>query len=69
MPDVVKPFTVLDTKKEVDGSQGVTFTITKTHFMGDATNKTVKMTTYISVPEGDNVDTFLFTYLSEGGWL
>jgi len=69
MPDIVKPFTVLDTKEETDGSQGVTFAITKTQFIDDATNKTIKMTTYVSIPEGEDVNTFLFTYLSEGGWL
>ena len=69
MPDVVKPFRVLSIIEEPEGGQGVHFEITKTEFVNDSTNKIKKMTTYISIPAEENIDTYLFNYLSNGGWL
>jgi hypothetical protein len=69
MPDVVKPFRILSTREEPDGGQGVDFEVTKAEYIDELHTKTIKMTTYISVPSGENIDTYLFNYLSKGGWL
>jgi len=69
MPDVVKPFKILNVREEPDGGQGVDFEVTKAEYIDELHTKTIKMTTYISVPSEENIDTYLFNYLSKGGWL
>jgi hypothetical protein len=69
MPDIVKPFKVLNTREEPDGGQGVDFEVTKAEYVDELHTKTIKMTSYVSIPAGENIDNYLFTYLSEGGWL
>ena len=69
MPDVVKPFVVISVREEADGNQGVNFEVTKAQYVDELNTKTTKMNSYVSIPAGKNVDNYLFTYLSEGGWL
>ena len=71
MPNIIKPFTITSTKPEMDGGTGVNFEITKVQYLDDnrSKTKTVKMVSYISVPEGEDIDTYLYSYLQKGGWV
>jgi len=69
MPDIVKPFKILNTREEPDGGQGVDFEVIKAEYVDELHTKTIKMTSYVSIPAGENIDNYLFTYLSEGGWV
>ena len=71
MINVVKPFKVLDVKEELDGGQGVNFEVSKIEYIDEdkTTTKTVTMNSYISVPNGEDIDTYLFNYLNTGGWV
>lgn len=69
MINVVKPFKVLDIKKELDGGQGVTFQAYKTEYLSETKTRTITMTNYISIPEGLDVDLYLFETLSKEGWV
>ena len=71
MINIVKPFKVLDVKEELDGGQGVNFEVSKTEYTDEdkTTTRTVTMNSYISVPNGEDVDTYLFNYLNAGGWV
>ena len=68
MTEVVKPFKILNVREEPEGNHGVEFEVLKATYINEEVTKTVKMTTYVSVPKDDDIDTFLFNYLSKGGW-
>ena len=69
MPNIIKPFKVLSVNPETDGGQGVTFQAFKTEYLTDTKTRTITMTNYLSVPANEDVDSYLFNYLSEGGWI
>ena len=67
--DMIKPFKILQTRTEQDGSTGVIFEVFKSQVSEDRTASGRLMRTYISVPEGEDVDQYLFNFLDQGGWL
>jgi len=69
MVNIVKPFKVLDVKEEPDGGQGVSFEVSKTKYLTESKTRTVRMRNYVSIPAEEEIDVYLFKYLSEGGWL
>ena len=68
MTNVVKPFKILNVRVEQEGNHGVDVEVSKSTYINEELTKTVKMTTYVSVPKDDDIDNFLFNYLSKGGW-
>ncbi|CAB4122423.1 hypothetical protein UFOVP33_5 [uncultured Caudovirales phage] len=66
---MIKPFKVLETRTEPDGSTGVIYEVTRVESTAPNRTKTLKMSTYMSVPKDQDVDQFLFEKLSAAGWL
>lgn len=69
MINIVKPFKIISNREESDGGQGVTFSVSHTEYLTESKTRTIEMTNYIYIPAGEDVDAFLFSQLSEGGWI
>ncbi len=66
---MIKPFKVLETRLEKDGTTGVIFEVSKVISAQLGKSKTTTMTSYINVSQGVDIDQFLFDELSKAGWL
>lgn len=66
---MIKPFTILSTRSEPDGGTGVFFEVSRTRYINEQVTETDTMRSYISVPEGEDVDTYLYNNLHEMGWV
>ncbi len=66
---MIKPFKVLETRLEKDGTTGVIFEVSKVLLSRFGKANTTTMTSYINVAQGVDIDQFLFDELSKAGWL
>lgn len=63
----IKPFKILSTREEPDGT-GVLFEISKSSVEGQKIQiDTIE--SYVLVPPLNDVDTYLFNYLLDTGWI
>ena len=69
MTDIIKPFEILSTRLEHDGSTGVDFKAEKIESISLMKRRRKGITGYISVPAGMDVDQAVFDYLQDSGWL
>jgi hypothetical protein len=65
---MIKPFQILETRQEQDGTTGVLFSVSRTDSINANTSGTQTMTAYMTIPDGCNVDEYLFQELSKQGW-
>ncbi len=65
---MIKPFKIIQTRKEEDGGTGVIFEVSKVVGKAANTSTMTTMQTYMLVPEGQDVDAYLFEKLSKAGW-
>lgn len=69
MTDVIKPFTILSTRPEQNGSTGVFYESMITEVVDETHRNTRGVRSYISVPAGEDIDTYVFNFLQDSGWL
>lgn len=69
MTDVIKPFVILNTKTEADGSTGVYFQAEKVEMPEPLKRRRLGVQAYISVPVGKDIDQAVFEHLQNSGWL
>ena len=69
MTDVIKPFEILDTRLEPEGSTGVFFQAEKVEIPQPQKRKRLGVRSYISVPAGKDIDEAVFEHLQNSGWL
>jgi len=67
--DMIKPFKILSTVTEPEGSTGVHFEVTKGVVVDEHRTRTFKLRAYLSVPVDADIDAALFAFLDEGGWV
>lgn len=68
MTDIIKPFKILETKIETGGDTGVSFEAEKVIYVSESARRTVGVKSYISVPQGRDIDQAVFDYLNDSGW-
>lgn len=70
---MIKPFTILKTNIEVDGTTTIFFTVKKTSLIdyeGELRPVTDSLETAINVPADTlDIDNFLYKHLTETGWI
>ena len=69
MTDIIKPFTILNTKVEPGGSTGVYFQAEKVEMPSPLKRRRLGVQSYISVPAGQDIDQAVFEHLQNSGWL
>ena len=67
--DMIKPYEILSTRDEQDGSKTVFFEVSKTTMLNPSTASTEKMQTSIVIPPDVDVDEYLFADLQKSGWV
>lgn len=67
--DMIKPFTILRVRDEVDGGKTVFFRVSKTVQVTDTRSNTKSMASAIHVNAGEDIDACVFNSLKESGWL
>ena len=65
---MIKPFKILETRSEADGSTGVIAEVWKVTAIADGRVMKDGMRCYMQVPQGQDVDTYLFDKFSQAGW-
>jgi len=65
---MIKPFKIIETRTEVDGAIGVIYEVSQSAINENKAITTKTMNGYISVPQGRNVDAYVFEQLSMAGW-
>lgn len=63
----IKPFEILSTKAEPDGT-GVTYRVSKKSVQGLRV-QTDSMESYVLVPANEDIDAYVYNYLLESGWI
>ena len=67
---MIKPFKILKTEHvDTDGVTNVHYEVTKTSRNSDKGFTTNKMQTMISVPDGQDIDMYIFKALEASGWI
>lgn len=67
---MIKPFKILSSQHvEAEGITNVHFEVTKAVRSSDKGFTTHKMQTMLSVPDGEDIDMFLFRALEDSGWV
>lgn len=66
---MIKPFTILSTREENDGSLGVFYSVSYRELAGPHVMRTKTMRGYLTMPAGGDVDAFVFDYLKKAGWV
>ena len=66
--DMIKPFKILDTRTEADGSTGVIVEVWQVTAMADGKVKKNGMRCHMQIPQGQDVDAYLFDQFSQAGW-
>lgn len=65
---MIKPFKVVQTRIEADGSTGVIYEVSKVTSISSSRTKTERLQAYMTIPPGQDVDAYLFDQLSKAGW-
>jgi hypothetical protein len=70
---MIKPFTILKTNIEVDGTTTIFFTVSKTSLIdyeGELRPVTDSLETAINAPaDTQDIDKFLYQHLTKTGWI
>jgi len=65
---MIKPFQILQSRTEADGTTGVIVKVWKVTAVSMNTTKTEGMQCYMQIPAGQNADEYLFDQFSKAGW-
>lgn len=65
---MIKPFKVVETRVEADGSTGVIYEVSKVTSISSGRTKTERLQAYMTIPKGQDIDAYLFKQLSQAGW-
>jgi hypothetical protein len=66
---MIKPFKILETRP-IDGhGTGVTYRVWRTEWAEPGRSRTIECQSFMIVPEGRDIDEYLFQALSEAGWI
>lgn len=66
---MIKPFKILDTREERDGSLGVFYSVSHRELASPNVMRTKTMNGYLTMPPGEDIDAFVFEYLKKSGWV
>ena len=66
---MIKPFKIIGTSPAEEGATRVHFEVSRSELLSDGTYHTTTMETVHYVPEGNDVDEYLFKILQEQGWI
>jgi hypothetical protein len=66
---MIKPFTILGTRVEADGTLGVLYSVQKREVVSPTVMRTKTLESYLSMPAGEDVDAFVYQHLKEAGWV
>ena len=66
---MIKPFKILNTVIEPNGATGVNFEVSKIKQISNTIQETERLTSYISVPPGADIDKYIFDDLQKAGWV
>lgn len=69
MTELLKPFTITETRQEPDGALGVTFEAWRTINISESKRRRARMIAFVRVETGLDPDTVVFEYLQSVGWL
>jgi hypothetical protein len=65
---MIKPYKILQTRTEVDGTIGVIYSVSQTTSQSATVSDEKTMQAYMVIPEGWDIDEYLFEQLSKAGW-
>jgi len=65
---MIKPFKIVNTVLETTDTTGVTFEVSKIKQISANVQEKETLTSYISVPAGVDIDTYIFNELQKAGW-
>jgi hypothetical protein len=65
---MIKPFKVIQTRAEADGTTGVIYEVSQVTSLTATASTEKTMQAYMSIPQGRDVDEYLFEQLSKAGW-
>jgi hypothetical protein len=66
---MIKPFKITSIRHEPDGGTTVFFTISKVQQLTDTLSSAKTLETAILVPQGQDIDQYLFDDLTKSGWI
>ncbi len=66
--DMIKPFKIIQTRTEAEGSTGVIYEVWRCTSMTATKSEEQRVRAYMSIPQGRDVDAYLFEQLSQAGW-
>lgn len=67
--DMIKPFTIINTRAEPDGTLGVFYRAQCREQVSPTIMRTKTVEGYMNMPKGEDVDAFVFAQLKKGGWI
>ena len=66
---MIKPFTILSTRTEGDGTLGVFYRVQYREKVSPTVTRTKTLESYMSIPPGSDVDAYVFQQLNQAGWI
>lgn len=66
--DMIKPFTILSTRVEADGTLGVFYRVQYREYVSASLIRTKTLESYLTMPQGEDVGAFVYEHLKEAGW-
>lgn len=66
---MIKPFTILSTRVEADGTLGVQYKVQMRQQISPTEMHTKTLESYMSCPKDADVDAYVFEQLSKAGWI
>ena len=66
---MIKPFKITGTRDEVGGGTTVFFQVKKVQQVTETLSRMTTMDTAIHVPDGQDIDQYIFNDLQKGGWI
>lgn len=69
MTNIIKPFVILSTRQEPEGSTGVFFQAEKVEIPEPLKRRRLGVQAYISVPVGKDIEEAVFEHLQNSEWL
>lgn len=66
--DMIKPFTILTTRVEPDGTLGVFYRVQYREQVSPTVMRTKTLESYVTCPKGSDIDAFVYEHLKEAGW-
>lgn len=65
---MIKPFEILDTRQNPNGSTGVLYHVWRVESVGPGRTKEFGCQSYLEVPAGRDLELYVHEKLSEAGW-